>query len=156
MIIFLIFYTIAKIVFNKIKNANVKKILKEKDQTTKIEIPKPNQEDSKKFSQLHRNFIAQIVFYLIIFIGIIFSLNRVGINMGSFLVILGTVGLALAFGLQKFIEKAISGIAILTHNYFSLGDLIKVKDTLGWVKNFKLTYTTVMTILGVIIIIPNN
>ena len=155
-IIFIIFYTIGKILFNKIKNANVKKILKENDQTTKIEIPQPNQEDSKKFSQLHRNFIAQIVFYLIIFIGIIFSLNRVGINMGSFLVILGTVGLALAFGLQKFIEKAISGIAILTHNYFSLGDLIKVQDTLGWVKNFKLTYTTVMTNLGEIIIIPNN
>jgi small conductance mechanosensitive channel len=155
-IIFIIFYTIAKVIFNKIKNANVKKITKEKKETTVIEIPQPNPEDSKVFSQLHKKFIAEIVFYLLIFIGIIFSLNRVGVNMNSFLVILGTIGFAIAFGLQKFVEEIISGISILVLNYFNIGDLIKVKDTIGYVKNFQLINTTVITVLGEIIIIPNN
>jgi small conductance mechanosensitive channel len=155
-IIFIIFYTIAKIIFYKIKNANVKKNLKEIDKSTNIEIPKPNLEDNKKFSQIHKTFLAQVVFYILIIIGIIFSLNKVGVNMNSFLVILGAIGFALAFGLQKYIEEIIAGINILTFNYFNIGDLIKVKETFGWVKNFRLTNTTIITNFGEIIIIPNN
>jgi len=155
-IIFIIFYTIAKVIFNKIKNANLKKITKEKNETTNIEIPKPNPTDSKNLSQLHKKFIAEIVFYLLIFIGIIFSLNIVGINMNSLLVILGTIGFAIAFGLQKFVEEIISGISILVLNYFNFGDIIKIKDTIGYVKNFNLTNTTIITNFGEIIIVPNS
>ncbi len=156
LIIFLIFYTIAKIVFNKIKNANVKKILKEKDETTDIEIPRPNAEDSKTFSQLHKNFLAQIVFYVLIIIGIIFSLTKLGVNMNSFIVILGTIGFTIAFGLQKFVEELVSGLTILAFNYFSIGDLISIKGAEGWVKKFRLTTTIIVNNLGENIIVPNN
>jgi small conductance mechanosensitive channel len=155
-IIFIIFYSIAKLLFNKIKNANVKKILKEDKKDDNLSIPKPNPQDSKIFSQLHRKFFAELIFYILILIGIIFALNKVGVNMNSFLVILGTIGFAIAFGLQKFVEEIVSGIAILVLNYFNIGDLIKVKETIGYVKDFKLTNTTVITNFGEIIIIPNS
>jgi small-conductance mechanosensitive channel len=155
-IIFLIFYTIAKISFNKIKNANIKKILKEGNNTTNIEIPKPNQEDSKVFSQMHKTFLAQVVFYIIIFIGIIFSLNRFGLNMNSLLVILGTIGFGIAIGLQKLVEEITGGISILVLNYFNIGDLIKVKDTIGWVKEFRLKNTIILNNLGEYIVVPNS
>jgi small-conductance mechanosensitive channel len=155
-IIFFIFYTIAKISFNKIKKVDVKKILNEKKENDDLKIPKPNPEDSKAFSQLHRKFFAELIFYILILIGIIFSLNKVGVNMNTFMVILGTIGFAIAFGLQNFIQEIVSGIAILILRYFNLGDIIKVKDTIGYVKKFNLTNTTIITNFGEIIIVPNS
>jgi small conductance mechanosensitive channel len=155
-IIFLIFYTIAKISFNKIKKVDVNKIIKDKKDTDELKIPKPNPDDSKIFSQLHKKFLADIIFYIFILIGIIFSLNKVGVNMNTFMVILGTIGFGIAFGLQDFVGEIISGMAILVLKYFNLGDLIKIKDTIGYVKNFNLTNTTIITNLGEIIIVPNS
>ena len=66
-IIFLIFYTIAKICFNKIKKVNINKIIKEKKDTDDLKIPTPNPEDSKIFSQLHRKFLAELIFYILIY-----------------------------------------------------------------------------------------
>jgi small-conductance mechanosensitive channel len=155
-IIFLIFYTIAKIIFNKIKKVNINKIIKEKKDTDDLKIPIPNPEDSKIFSQLHKKFFAELIFYILILIGVIFSLNRVGINMNTFMVILGTIGFGIAFGLQDFVEEIVSGIAILVLGYFNLGDIIKIKEKIGYVKNFNLTNTTIITNFGEIIIVPNS
>ena len=155
-IIFLIFYTIARISFNKIKKVNINKIIKEKKDTDDLKIPTPNPEDSKIFSQLHRKFLAELIFYILILIGIIFSLNKVGVNMSTFMVILGTIGFGIAFGLQNFVGEIVSGIAILVLGYFNLGDIIKIKETIGYVKNFNLTNTTIINNFGEIIIIPNS
>ena len=155
-IIFLIFYTIARISFNKIKKVNINKIIKEKKDTDDLKIPTPNPEDSKIFSQLHRKFLAELIFYILILIGVIFSLNKVGVNMSTFMVILGTIGFGIAFGLQNFVGEIVSGIAILVLGYFNLGDIIKIKETIGYVKNFNLTNTTIINNFGEIIIIPNS
>ena len=152
-IIFILFYTIAKISVNKIQKINVNK--KEKDNDDLI-IPKPNPEDNKIFSQLHRKFLAELIYYILIFIGIIFALTKIGVNISSLLVILGTIGIGLAFGFQNFVKEIISGIVILVLNYFNLGDLIKVNDNLGYVQKFNLTNTTVITYFGETIIIPNS
>jgi small conductance mechanosensitive channel len=155
-IIFIIFYVLAKIVFNKIKNANVKKILKEDKKDDNLSIPKPNPQDSKIFSQLHKKIFAQFIYYSLIFIGIIFAISKLGINVNSILIILGTIGVGLAFGFQNFIKEIVSGISILALNYFNLGDLIKVNDNIGYVKKFNLANTTISTNFGESIIIPNS
>ena len=132
-IIFLFFYTIAKISFNKIKKVNPNKETRELND---LNIPKPNQEDNRNFSQLHRKFLAQFVFYILVLIGIIFAFTRIGFNISTFLVILGTLGFGLAIGLQSFIQQMISGLTILLLRYFNLGDLIKIKSEMGYVKRF--------------------
>ena len=152
-IIFILFYTIAKISVNKIQKIKVNK--KEKDNDDLI-IPKPNPEDNQIFSQLHRKFLAELIYYILIFIGIIFALTKLGVNISSLLVILGTIGVGLAFGFQNFVKEIISGIVILVLNYFNLGDLIKVNDNIGYVQKFNLTNTTVITNFGETIIIPNS
>ena len=152
-IIFILFYTIAKISVNKIQKINVNK--KEEDNDDLI-IPKPNPKDNQIFSQLHRKFLAELIYYILIFIGIIFALTKIGVNISSLLVILGTIGIGLAFGFQNFVKEIISGIVILVLNYFNLGDLIKVNDNIGYVQKFNLTNTTVITNFGETIIIPNS
>jgi small-conductance mechanosensitive channel len=152
-IIFLFFYTIAKISLKNIEKINFNK---SNEKNNNLNIPKPNRQDSENFSKIHRKFIAELVFYIIIIIGIFFALSRIGFNVSSLLVILGTIGFAIAFGLQNFIQQIISGITILVFKYFNLGDLIKVKSDIGYVKQFNLINTTIMTNKGEEIIIPNN
>lgn len=155
-IIFLFFYTIAKISFNKIKKINLNRKPAEDRELNNLEIPRPNQEDNRNFSQLHRKFLAQFVFYILILIGVIFAFTKIGLNINTFLVILGTIGFGLAFGLQNLIQQIISGITILLFKYFNLGDLIEVRTNIGYVKRFNLLNTTIITSSGEIIIIPNN
>ena len=152
-IIFLFFYTIAKISLKNIEKINFNK---SNEKNNNLKIPKPNQQDNENFSKIHRKFIGELVFYIIIIIGVFFALSRVGFNVSSLLVVLGTIGFAIAFGLQNFIQQIISGITILVFKYFNLGDLIKVKSDIGYVKQFNLINTTIMTDNGEEIIIPNN
>ena len=91
---------------------------KDRDLNT-LEIPRPNQQDNRNFSQLHRKFLAQFVFYILVLIGIIFAFTRIGFNINTFLVILGTAGIGLAFGFQNLIQQIISGIIILLLRYFT-------------------------------------
>jgi small-conductance mechanosensitive channel len=153
-IIFILFYTIAKITVNKIEKININK--KDKKDNDDLIIPKPNPDDNKIFSQLHRKFLAQIIFYVLLFIGVIFALGKIGVNISSLLVILGTIGVGLAFGFQNIVKEIISGICILVLNYFNLGDLVKVNENIGFVQNFNLINTTIITNFGEIIIIPNS
>ena len=155
-IIFLIFFTIAKIILNKIKYVKDDKKPTQKRKLNNLEIPTPNQEDNRNFSQLYRNFIANFVFYIIILIGLIFAFTKMGFNISTFLVILGSIGIAIAFGFQNLIQQIISGILILLFKYFNLGDLVKIKADIGYVQDFNLINTTIITNKGEVIVIPNN
>jgi len=152
-VIFLIFYTIAKISVKNIEKINFNSSTKKNNN---LNIPQPNPSDDEKFSKIHKKFIAEMVFYIVILIGVFFALSKIGFNVSTLLVILGTIGFAIAFGLQNFIQQIISGITILVFKYFNLGDLIKVKSDIGYVKQFNLINTTIMTNKGEEIIIPNN
>ena len=155
-IIFLIFYTIARIVLNKIQYVKSDKEPTKKRELRNLEIPTPSQGDNRNFSQLYRNFIANFVFYVIILIGLIFAFTKMGFNISTFLVILGSIGVAIAFGFQNLIQQIISGIIILLFQYFNLGDLVKVKSDIGYVQDFNLINTTIITNKGEVIVIPNN
>jgi small-conductance mechanosensitive channel len=152
-VIFLIFYTIAKISVKNIEKINFNSSPKKNNN---LNIPKPNPQDDEKFSKIHKKFIAEMVFYIFILIGVFFALSKIGFNISTILVVLGTIGFAIAFGLQNLIQQIISGITILVFKYFNLGDLIKVKSDIGFVKQFNLINTTMMTNKGEEIIIPNN
>lgn len=155
-IIFLIFFTIGKIALNKIKYMKEDKPPSKNRKLTDLEIPIPRQDDNNNFSQLYRNFIANFVFYVLILIGLIFAFTKMGFNISTFLVILGSVGIAIAFGFQNLIQEIISGILILIFKYFNLGDLVKIKADVGYVQDFNLINTTIITNNGEVIIIPNN
>jgi hypothetical protein len=76
-IIFLIFYTIGKILLNKIKYVKPNK--KDKNKPVKnLVIPKPNEEYNREFSLLYREFVANFVFYIVILIGAVVAFTKLG------------------------------------------------------------------------------
>lgn len=155
-IIFLIFFTIGKISLNKIKHIRPETESDEEIKLRNLEIPRPNRRDNRNFSQLHRNFIAEFVFYVFILIGVMFAFTKIGFNINTLLVILGSVGIAIAFGFQNLIHQIISGINILVLRYFNIGDIVKIKENVGYIQSFNLINTTIITHNGEILLIPNN
>lgn len=68
----------------------------------------------------------------------------------------GVVGLALAFAFQDIAANFISGIFISFRKPFNVGDVIKVKDYMGNVKEIRLRDTTILTFNGQYVTIPNK
>jgi small-conductance mechanosensitive channel len=125
LIIFLIFYSIGKLVERGIKQ--------------KVK----NNKDTK--NDLLYDFIAQASFYFIVLIGVIFSLNYLGFNISTILVVLGSVGIAIALAIQSTISQIVAGLIILYFNFFNLNDIIEVNGIKGPVKEFNLLKTIIST-----------
>ena len=154
-IIFFIFFIIAKVLLNKIKYVKPDKNEKKKPLKNLV-IPKPNEEYHQGFSLLYREFIAKFIFYIIILIGLVVALTKLGFNISTFLVVLGSIGLAIAFGFQNLITQIISGILILFFRFFNLGDLVQINNDVGFIQDFNLVNTTFITNNGIKVVIPNN
>ena len=64
--------------------------------------------------------------YLIIFLGVVATLDVWGIKIGPVIAGLGLFGVAVALGAQDMFKNLISGILILMERSFTLGDVINV------------------------------
>lgn len=138
-IIFIIFYVIA----NYYKN-------------TMIDKKNINNQESEMIQDYntHKNLIyyqfVWIIYYSILFSGIMFALINLGFNVATILTILATLGLAIGLALQDFLKNIISGIYLSFTNMFELGDFISLKSlgstnpTFGKILDFNLFYTTII------------
>ncbi|MCB0700791.1 MAG: mechanosensitive ion channel [Chitinophagales bacterium] len=68
----------------------------------------------------------------------------------------GIIGLALAFAFQDIAANFISGVFISFRRPMHIGDIVKVKDYMGIVKDINLRDTVLLTFQGQMVIIPNK
>lgn len=134
-IIFIVFYIIAKLI--KMKYISYK-------------------DDKEIKNKIFFEFIGNLLFYVIVIIGLIIALLHVGFSLSTVLVCLGSIGLAIALSLQTAITQLISGIFILFFNLFNINDIVEINDTKGYVKDFTLFKTTISDLSDIEIVIPNN
>ncbi|MDM7936812.1 MAG: mechanosensitive ion channel [Cyanobium sp. CZS 48M] len=87
------------------------------------------------------NFLLTLLKYLILSIGLITALGRLGINTTSILASLGVVGLSLGFAAKDALSNMISGIFIFWDRPFVLGDLIEVGGHYGRVDRITMRST---------------
>ena len=71
-------------------------------------------------------WIIKTLKYLLIFLGIVATLEVWGIKIGPVIAGLGLFGVAVALGAQDLVKNLISGILIIIENSFSIGDIIKI------------------------------
>lgn len=84
-------------------------------------------------------------------------LNVMGINLTALAVFGGAVGVGLGFGLQSIASNFISGIIILIDHSLTVGDYVELEDgNKGFVRDFKMRYTTLETYDGKDIMVPND
>jgi potassium-dependent mechanosensitive channel len=102
-----------------------------------------------------REVVATFIRYLLTAIGFVIVLQTAGVNLSSLTLFAGVLGIGLGFGLQNLASNFISGITLLIEQPIRVGDFIEIDKLLGTVENISIRSTTVRTLDGVFVIVPN-
>jgi len=103
-----------------------------------------------------RQGIAGIARYVVIFFGSLIILQTAGVDLSSFTVLAGALGLGISFGLQTITTNLVSGLIILFERPIKIGDRIEVDGITGDVIRISLRATTIVTNDNIAIIVPNS
>ena len=87
---------------------------------------------------------------------IISVLSMIGVEMTSFLAILGAAGLAVGLALKDTLQNFAAGVMILFFKPFKVGDFIDYEGTKGTVKEIQIFNSVLMTVDNKRVIIPNG
>ena len=99
---------------------------------------------------------ANVVRALLLFIGLLFALSAVGIDLTALGVLGGAVGVGLGFGLQKIAANYISGFVILAERSLRIGDTVKIDSFEGRITDIRTRYTLIRARDGREAIVPNE
>jgi len=117
-------------------------------------------EASKKIEISPRDLktINRILDYIVIFIGIIVTLNIFHLTsyLYSILTAAGIIGIIIGFAIKDIAANFISGIFIILDRPFVIGDFIKIGKFLGKVSHVSLRSTEIITLDGSKVRLPNN
>ena len=101
-------------------------------------------------------FLTSLSYYLVLIIAAIAAMGMVGIQMASFLTVLGAAGLAVGLALQGTLSNVAAGVMLLLFRPFKVGDFIDAGSVAGTVESIGLFTTTLNTPDNVHIIVPNS
>ncbi|MFT7679420.1 MAG: small conductance mechanosensitive channel [Planctomycetota bacterium] len=90
------------------------------------------------------------------FIGILFAMVSVGIDIGPFLAAFGVVGFVVGFALQDTMSNFASGVMLLLYRPFDLGNVVEVSGVKGSVESMSIVSTTLKTPDNQTIVVPNS
>jgi small-conductance mechanosensitive channel len=100
--------------------------------------------------------IARGIDYAIFLVGLMVGLQSAGVNLNSLLVVGGTLGIGLGFGLQNIANNFVSGLILLAEQPIRVGDRVEVGGTSGDVVRIGGRSTWVRTNENVVMIVPNS
>ncbi len=100
--------------------------------------------------------ISTISSYLIIGFGILVAIMGAGIDMNSFALIGGALGVGIGFGLQDIVKNFISGLILIFERPIQVGDAVQVEELSGKVKQIGIRSSTIKTWEGAEVIVPNG
>jgi potassium-dependent mechanosensitive channel len=100
--------------------------------------------------------LAAIASYMLVATGFLVVLEAAGINLGSLAVFAGALGLGFGIGLQNLASNFISGLTLLFEQPIKIGDYIEVDQLAGTVEQIAIRSTTIRTINGIFVIVPNS
>jgi small-conductance mechanosensitive channel len=103
-----------------------------------------------------REAVASITRYILLVLGLLIILQTAGINLTTFNVLAGAVGVGLGFGLQNIVSNFFSGLIIMFERPIKVGDRIVVDEIEGEVITVGARSTLILTNDNINIIVPNS
>ncbi|XGV97891.1 MAG: mechanosensitive ion channel family protein [Leptolyngbya sp. BL-A-14] len=97
-----------------------------------------------------------LVTFVLIVLGIIWTLSLFNVPTSSILAGGAVVGLAISFGSQSLIKDLVNGCLILMEDQFAVGDVVQIGDKSGLVEKLNLRVTQLRNGEGELITIPNS
>ncbi len=110
----------------------------------------------KKKRRTITKLFQNIAKYLILIIALLITLSIYGINVTSMVAGLGITATIIGLALQDTFKDIISGINIITENYFIVGDIVQYGTFTGEVTNFGLKSTKIKNANGEVLIVANR
>ena len=101
--------------------------------------------------------VTRLVQYVVLVIGALVALNRIGISMGQFAVVAGALGVGLGFGLQAIFSNFVSGLILLFDRSLKVGDFVELDGNVrGTVRAIDIRATRITTNDNIDLIVPNS
>ncbi|MBQ9201756.1 MAG: mechanosensitive ion channel family protein [Bacteroidales bacterium] len=103
-----------------------------------------------------RNFLGSLINILLKVVLVMTIMSMVGVQIASFVALLGSVGLAIGMALQGTLQNFAGGVIILLLKPFKVGDFIEQGSFSGTVNMIQIFNTYLTTPDNKVIIIPNS
>jgi MscS family membrane protein len=101
-------------------------------------------------------FARRMVDVLAVFVGLLVTLYRFGVNPTAALAGLGVGGIAVALAAQKTLENVIGGMSLIFDRAMNVGDMIRVGETQGTVDDIGFRSTRLRTLDRTMVSVPNG
>ena len=100
--------------------------------------------------------LSKILKAIIIFLLLAGFLQSFGYNVTSLIAGFGITGLAVGFAAKEAIGNVFGSVGLLADRVYKIGEYIKFNGYEGTVENINLRSTTIRTLEGFIVNVPNN
>lgn len=110
---------------------------------------------SKVDLSLH-SFIKSVASVVLKILVIVIALSTLGVQMTTFVAIIGAAGLTIGLALKDSLSNLAGGVLLLTFRPFNIGDFIAVGDKEGTVKRIEILYTHMNTTDNKRVVLPNS
>lgn len=103
-----------------------------------------------------RQVAGTLTRYAMLMVGLLVIVQTAGIDLTTFNVLAGAVGIGIGFGLQNIISNFVAGLIIMFERPIKIGDRVVVGQTEGNVVAIGARSTTVLDNDNVTVIVPNS
>jgi small-conductance mechanosensitive channel len=110
----------------------------------------------EKIEKGHLEILVKIVSYTIAVIALLIILPILGVKLSGLLVAGGIAGLAIGFASQSVIGNLISGLFLMVERPIQIGNTVNIDGTVGIVEDIHIISTTLRTLDGLLVRLPNQ
>jgi len=100
-------------------------------------------------------FAESLIYFILLMVVILASLNSLGINTTSFVAIFGAAGLAIGLALQGSLANVGAAVLIIIFRPFKVGDFVEAGGATGTVEDVNLFSTIIAPLDNRTVIVPN-
>ncbi len=111
---------------------------------------------TKKVDVTLSQFLANLLKILVLAIGIVIALGKIGISITPFVAAIGAISLGAGLALQGTLSNYGAGLAIILTRPFKVGNTITIQNVTGVVKEIRLPNTLLVNEEEEDIVIPNK
>lgn len=101
-------------------------------------------------------FLVQMVRVIVIAVGLVAVLQRLGVQTTSIIAVLGAASLAIGLALQGTLSNVAAGVMLLILRPYRVGDVVQVGDKTGTVQKLDLFTTRLIDPNNMRITVPNS
>jgi small conductance mechanosensitive channel len=109
-----------------------------------------------KVDETLATFLKNITYYALIAAVVIAALGQAGINVTSFLAVLGAAGLAVGLALKDSLSNFAAGVMLILLKFFKTGDYVTAGGQSGTVTAINIFNTVLTTPDNKVITVPNS